>query len=176
MTHSASRWQDALQALQQTSEDPGVNQAVTDLFTACKKNDPDATKFLRSSTSSCLMALLNHMNSNIPELSDLSAKFVGFVLHTQIFARSLSASEASLALSNVCELRIGGSRKATAVFPFGSWALKFCSLLFWSQVPRTFVTNRLRSFRAFSVRKRAARSRKRFQQTHQQNSPGCCRP
>jgi hypothetical protein len=115
MTHSASRWQDVLKALQQPSEDPSVNQALTDLLIACKRNDPDATKILHSSVSLCLMAVLNHLNSNISELSDLSAKFVAFVLYTPVFARLLSASEASLVLSNVCELCIGGTRKATVV-------------------------------------------------------------
>ena len=115
MAQNDSRWQSFLQALQQPSEDPYVNQALTDFFAACKKSDPDATKFLRSSMSACLPLLLNHMNSNVPELSDLSAKFIGFVLYTPIFSRLLSAAEANQVISNVCELCIGGSRKATAV-------------------------------------------------------------
>lgn len=115
MALSASRWQDVLQTLQQPPENPGVNQALTDLFSACKKSDPDATNFLRSSMSALLPPLINHMNSSIPELSDLAAKFIGFVLYTPIFARLLSSSEASMVISNVCELCIGGTRKATVV-------------------------------------------------------------
>jgi hypothetical protein len=115
MAQGASRWQSVLEALQQPSECPNVNQALSDLFNACKKNDADATKFVRSSLSLCLPPLMNHMNSNIPELADLSAKFIGFLLYTPIFARALSPSEASLLISNVCELCIGGTRKATAV-------------------------------------------------------------
>jgi hypothetical protein len=115
MAQSASRWQDVVQALQQPSEVGYVNQALTDLLTACKKNDPEASKMLRSSLSSCISPLLNYMNSSNPELSDLAAKFIGFVLYTPMFARLLSASEADIVISNVCELCIGGSRKASVV-------------------------------------------------------------
>jgi hypothetical protein len=115
MAQTPSRWQESLQALQQPSEHPSVYQALTDIFAACKNNDPDANKFLRSSMSLCLTALLNHLNSNIPELSDLAAKSLGFVLYTPVFARLLSASEASIVLSNVCELCIGGTRKSSVV-------------------------------------------------------------
>jgi hypothetical protein len=117
MAQSDSRWQDVLQTLKRPSEDPSVIQALTDLFAACKRNDPDASKFMRSSiSSSCLMSVsVSHMNSNIPELSDLAARFVGFVLYTPIYARLLSVSDASAVLSDVCELCIGGTRKATAV-------------------------------------------------------------
>jgi hypothetical protein len=115
MAQSASRWQDVLHALQQPSESPSALQALTELIAACRKSDLDVMTLLRSSLSTCISPILNHLNSSIPELSDLAAKFIQFLFNAPMLARSLSTTEADLIISNVCELCIRASRKATVI-------------------------------------------------------------